>query len=415
MKLVSTLALSAVLLSAGFATPAAAQATRTPAPAKKEATASERKYNVSNAARKPLAALSAAVTAKNYSNYPALLAAAEAVAKNTDERYLVAKYRLQYAIDNNDKAGQRAGVEAVLASGGADAAETERFKNFLAAQAANSGDPAAGEAFYAQRVAANANDIDAVINLARIKLELKKDAESLDLLQRAISLSKASGKTADESLYRNAVSIAYRLKRDAIAYDLGNEAIRLYPNQENFNNLIALTQTRMAKDEEAFADLLRLMQITGRIESSTEYLHLAQFHEYNRNWGEAKTVLEAAAKAGKTSAAHSALLKSVSSRIAEDRAALASAEPKARTAANGNLAKNLAQVYAGYQDYAKAADLYRVALQKGGVDTNLVNTRLGITLALAGQRAEAEAAFRAVTGPRAPLANLWLAWLSIRG
>jgi hypothetical protein len=36
-------------------------------------------------------------------------------------------------------------------------------------------------------------------------------------------------------------------------------------------------------------------------------------------------------------------------------------------------------------------------------------------LALAGPRAEAEAAFRAVTGTRAPLANLWLAYLSMRG
>jgi hypothetical protein len=414
MKLVSTLALSAALLGAGLATPAAAQGSKAAEPAAKQTNASERKYNVSKAARQPISALSAAVTAKDYSNYPALLAAAEAVAKNTDERYLVAKYRLQYAIDSNDKAAQRAGVEAVLATGGADAAETERFKAFLAAQAASTS-PAAGEAFYTQRVAANGNDLDAVISLARVKLELKKDAEALDLLQRAISLSKAGGKNAEESLYRNAVSIAYRLKKDAIAYDLGSEAIRLYPNQENFNNLIALTQTRMAKDEEAFADLLRLMLITNQINSSTEYLHLAQFHEYNRNWGEAKTVLEAAAKAGKTSAAHSALLKSVSSRIAEDRAALASAEPKARAAANGGLAKNLAQVYAGYQDYSKAADLYRVALQKGGVDANLVNTRLGITLALAGQRAEAEAAFRAVTGPRAPLANLWLAWMSMRG
>ena len=52
------------------------------------------------------------------------------------------------------------------------------------------------------------------------------------------------------------------------------------------------------------------------------------------------------------------------------------------------------------------------ALQKGGQDVNLVNTRLGAALALAGQRAEAEAAFRLVTGPRAELAQLWLFWLS---
>ena len=54
------------------------------------------------------------------------------------------------------------------------------------------------------------------------------------------------------------------------------------------------------------------------------------------------------------------------------------------------------------------------ALQKGGEDANLVNSRLGAALALAGRRPEAEAALRAVTGPRADLAGFWLAWLARR-
>ena len=75
----------------------------------------------------------------------------------------------------------------------------------------------------------------------------------------------------------------------------------------------------------------------------------------------------------------------------------------------------LGDAYFGYREFAPAIELYRAALQKGGQDANLVNTRLGAALALAGQRAEAEAAFRAVTGPRAELAQFWLLWLSTRG
>jgi hypothetical protein len=37
-----------------------------------------------------------------------------------------------------------------------------------------------------------------------------------------------------------------------------------------------------------------------------------------------------------------------------------------------------------------------------------------MALALAGQKAEAETALRAVTGPRAGLANYWLLWLAQR-
>ena len=80
----------------------------------------------------------------------------------------------------------------------------------------------------------------------------------------------------------------------------------------------------------------------------------------------------------------------------------------------GELVLRLGDAFYGYGDYAQAAELYRAALQKSGVDASLVNMRLGEALARAGQRAEAEAAFQAVTGPRAELASLWRLWLSQR-
>ena len=83
-------------------------------------------------------------------------------------------------------------------------------------------------------------------------------------------------------------------------------------------------------------------------------------------------------------------------------------------AANGQAARATADAHLGYGLYTEAAELYRAALQKGGEDANLVNLRLGMALALAGRRAEAETAFRAVTGPRAELASYWLLWLAGR-
>ena len=68
----------------------------------------------------------------------------------------------------------------------------------------------------------------------------------------------------------------------------------------------------------------------------------------------------------------------------------------------------------GHGQYLPAAELYRAALQRGAADPALVNTRLGATLALGGQRAEAEAALRLVAGPRAGLAAYWMAWLARR-
>lgn len=415
MKLVSTLALSAALAAGAVGAPAAAEKASAAAKAKTAApaAAAARKYSISKEARNAIAALQTAVKA-HAPDVPEKLAAAQAVAKNSDDKYIISKLQLEHALFTKDEAAQRVAVEAILASGGADATETATLNDYIAVAAMSSGNFAAAETTFASRLAANPNDLNAIVRLAQVKVELKKEGEALALLQRAIALRTGSGQKADESWYRNAVAIAHKQKNNALASQLAQEALNVYPNDTNFNNLIALTQPLYAKDEEAFVDLLRLMQVRNQIKSSTDYLRLAQYHEYNRNWGEAKSVIEAAIAAGKTSGAHSALLGRVSGRIAEDRTALPGAEAKARADATGKLALSIASVYAGYKDYAKAADLYRVALQKGGVDANLVNTRLGIALAMAGQKAEAEAAFRKVTGSRAPLASLWVAWLTQR-
>jgi tetratricopeptide (TPR) repeat protein len=109
------------------------------------------------------------------------------------------------------------------------------------------------------------------------------------------------------------------------------------------------------------------------------------------------------------------LLSVTNRRIGEDRAGLAAQIQQARSASAGRQARIAGDVLYGYGRYAEAADLYRVALTKSGEDANLVNTRLGASLAMAGQKAAAETALRAVTGTRAELAGLWMAWLNRRG
>ena len=67
--------------------------------------------------------------------------------------------------------------------------------------------------------------------------------------------------------------------------------------------------------------------------------------------------------------------------------------------------------YFGMGQYDKAADLYRKALAKGGVDKDVANIHLGMALARSNDKAGATAAFNAVTGPRAEIAKYWLLYL----
>ena len=60
--------------------------------------------------------------------------------------------------------------------------------------------------------------------------------------------------------------------------------------------------------------------------------------------------------------------------------------------------------------YPQAVELYKIALQKGGVDANVVNIRLGEALAKSQQKDAANQAFATVTGPKQTLAQFWTLW-----
>ena len=96
------------------------------------------------------------------------------------------------------------------------------------------------------------------------------------------------------------------------------------------------------------------------------------------------------------------------------RASLPQLAAEAKAGAAARLAVRTADAYYGYGDYAQAAELYRAALTKTGADPNLINLRLGMALARAGDKAGATAALNAVTGPRAELAKFWLVYLATR-
>ena len=428
MKLVSTLTLATALLVGGIASaPAVAQVeqekqdkasrmSKGKAAKGKQAAAptpAQRKYNIGKEAAKPIQDLHTAVAAKNNTDFAARLAAAEAVAKNPDEKYLVAKLRLQHALDINDAAAQAAAMESILASGAAEPAEVALLTKNIGILASNSGNYAAADAAFTRLIAADPNNVELIVSLARFKLEQKKDAEAFPLLQKAIALSKAAGKPGEEAWYRKVLEIAHAQNNKPLALQMAREVLTLYPTEVNLKNAIIVYQSSANLDKEADLDLMRLMRASRVMSGPGAYLELAETLNDGGLVGEAKAVIDEGRRLGVLKGTSGAqLLTAVSGRITEDRSSLAASEAKARSAANGTLAMRTAAAFMGYGDYAKAADLFRLALQKGGVDSNLVNTRLGIALALAGQKAEATTAFKAVTGPRADLAQLWMAWLS---
>jgi hypothetical protein len=405
MRLVSAVGFALVAAPA-FAQPAPAPAAAPPAPA-------ARSFAISPEARKVLANLQKAVNAKDEAAYPAALAAAEAAVKSSDDKYVLAKLMLQHAEQASDAAARLAAYQAVLASGGADESETTLIRHNIGVVAANAGNWALVETALAPVVAANPNDIDNVVNLARAKLELKKNAEAMPLLLRAIQLTEASGKPVPEAWYRNALGMAYQARDDAAVARMNAALLKSYPTKDNFRNALAIYRSSGSMPQDAELDLLRLVRASGTA-GKNEYLVLASLADEAGLHGEVKSAIEEGRRAGILAAADGAQsLASNNAKIAADRASLPGDEARARATAKGGFAVRIGDAYFGYGDYGKAAELFRLALREGGVDAAMVNMRLGEALAAGGQRAEAEAAFRAVAGPRAGLAGLWLAWLAM--
>jgi tetratricopeptide (TPR) repeat protein len=414
MKLVSTLAAAAAVLSLGAAlsTPAFAQKKKAAA----EAPAGP-KRDFSKGALKALQELQAAATANDTVNFPAKLAAAQAVAKTPDDRYVIGQLQLSMAQAAKDEAGMRTAINAMLSSGATPAEDKPKLYKALGGLAINAKDDAAAIAAYQEALKLTPNDTDILNNMVILYRGQKNYPQAIALLEQRMAAAKAAGQKPDENSYKLALQTALDGKVSAKILPLTREFITAYPTQQNWTTALGLYRQENDADEQTLLDTFRLMRAAKAINSSNEYIAFADTLARGRFYAEARDVVNEGVSAGKyqaSNASAAAILREVSGRIAEDRKALAGLEGRARSEAGGSFALKIADGYYGHGDHAKAAEFYRIALQKGGVDAGLVNTRLGMSLAQAGRKAEAEAAFKAVSGKRADLAGFWLLWLGQR-
>lgn len=425
MKLTTT-ALGLMLCSMLAASPALAQynnpppATNPEPPAgqsdSKQTKAVSGQPKVSKDASKTLAALQNAVNAKDTANIPAALAAAQAKVKTKDDRFVLAQLQLKAAVDANDNAAIIAGLQAVVNSGFLTPAETvPHFMNLGKLNYnAKAYDQAA--AAFEQLLKADPNNLDAMVMLAESRNGQGRTAEAVSLIQRAIAAKTGAGQKAEESWYKRAVALAFNAKLPN-APELGRQWVAAYPNAKTWRDAIRIYQTSAQMDDNALLDTMRLAHATGALTGESDYFRYTDALVKKGFPGEAKAVLEqgfAANSISKSKATFTQLYSLASSRAQGDQASLDASAKTALAAASARQAMVTAEAYYGYGDYAKAAELFRAALGKQGVDKDLANLRLGMALARAGDKAGAEAALKAAGGSQAEVAKLWLTYLATK-
>ncbi|WP_375270829.1 hypothetical protein [Sphingomonas sp.] len=414
-----TNALFAAALLAGGASlavqPAAAQ--------KKDKKAEGAGLKLSKEVQAPAAAAQAAIAANDLATAEASLAQVDAAAKTDEERYIAAALRLnveakKISANQGSDAALAVPLKALVSNPKTPPADLGRYNYELGRIATNAKDNASAAQYFAAAQAAGYSNPNMTLQLVKSKAEAGDLAGASTEMDKVIAAEKAAGQKPGEDLYRYMIAKSNQKRNGAITYAWLKKYVEAYPTAKNWRDAVTtfgLTSGGVATlDKGQKIDLYRLLRHGKALADQYDAEIYAQYAiDLGIPW-EAKTVLTEGKSSGKipASSANATSLLAAANRSISNEGSLSALDTRARAAANGKLASGTADAFFGTGDYAKAIDLYRVALQKGQVDADAVNTRLGIALAYSGDKAGARTAFESVKGqPRADMAGLWIEYL----
>lgn len=333
---------------------------------------------------------------------------------NEDDRLVAGQFAVSLGGMAEDPALQRRGIDAMLQSGKAPAAETPKLKFYAGQLAYQAKDYAAARTALQEAITAGYTDNDAQVLLAEAYMADNQTQQGLTMLQQAIDQKQQGGTAAPESWYKRGLSAAYKAKAAGPAGKFAAGLVENYPTQQNWGIAITIIREIGGIPGQDMVDLLRLMGRTNSYAEARDYLEYIEAADPRRLPGEVLKIIDAGVASGKLNASDRTVAdyRSVASqRAAADKASLPSQERDAR-AANANAVTALASgdAFLSYGEAAKAAELYQIALSRPGVDQPRALTRLGIAQVDQGKYAEAQATFAKITGPRKPIADLWTAY-----
>ncbi|MCS6985991.1 MAG: tetratricopeptide repeat protein [Sphingomonadaceae bacterium] len=363
--------------------------------------------------------LAEAQKAQNANDHAAAIAAldrAAAVADATpDDRYLTGVLLINSGISLKDNAVIKRGVTLALESGRTPPEDQAKFVRTLGALALQENDTAGALAHFERYLQLNPNDAPVMAEMAELYRRQKQPQKSVEMMRRAIEVQeKTSNAKADETWYRRLVAIAYDANLPAETTAASEALVRAYPNPTNWRDVVVIWRETNRLDDQTNLDALRLQRAARALTGERDFYEYAELASFRGLPGESKAVIDEGVAAGALNLQKQVVRElnaKVTSQLAADKASLATAEKEARAAANARVAMGAGEAFLGYGQYEKAAEMFRLALTKTGVDPAVANTRLGIALARAGDKAGAAQAFAAVTTPpRAQLARFWQIW-----
>lgn len=354
-----------------------------------------------------------ALAKKDFAAADAAIAEAEPAATKPDDKYYQARFRLDVALGTGNRPGQLAAVDTMIDSGLMPAADTARYNFF-------SGETSYFQKDYEKAIrrltaakAANSTGANLDLMIVDSHLRLNQLDQALAVGKAAIAAERAAGKVPLEDYYVRLARAMSEAKRRDDVLDILAMRVQDYPQTNIWNNTLRILMN--GADEELSLDIYRLMKHAGAIKQRAEVEEYAALATKN---GLPKEVLVAidAGRSSKVIGAKDdkidAIYNTQRDRAASDNLASMKADvAKGPSLANARLARNSADALYGYSEFASAAKLYQVALDKNDTAADVSMLRLGVNQYLAGDAAAARATLAKVGGTRQRLAGLWTTFI----
>lgn len=350
----------------------------------------------------------------DYASAKAQLPAVIAAAETADDRYMAGNLVLLVGNKLKDATLQRQGLELMLSSGKVELAQVGQFQFFVGNLAYEAQDWAAARTALQASLAAGytAEDVQGLIIESYFKEG--QSAQGLAYLKSQVEARATAGQPVPEAWLLRGLKFAYESKDGAQATEWSKLLVAHSPTQQNWVRALQVVNAVNTLDPQGQLDLLRLMALTNSLSERREYVTYIEAADPRIMANEVAKVLDAAVQKGVISTGdeyYAEVKRVVDERAPADRAEAPKMAADARTAAAGKTALNAGDVYLSLGSFAEAEEMFKLALDKGGVDRDQALTRLGIAQVQQGKLADANTTFGQVSGARTVVAQMWQAYI----
>lgn len=337
-----------------------------------------------------------------------------ALAKSADEKNVAGSLMLRYGQATRDQQFQKDGLILMLDSGKVPPEEQGRYSTFVSQLAFQAENYEQAVKYANQALALGYTAGNGEIILAEAAFAQNQTQQGLAYVDQLVQRTIAAGGVPEQAWIKRGLSIAYKEGMAAEATKLGLLYAKYYPSKQSWGDAIAIMRNFNTYESPEALDLLRLVRRTDSFRTRLDYGEYIEVADARKLPGEVKEVIEDGYATGilkRDDAFIKDIYGQAQTRAAADRADMAGIEADARKPGATLVAvASTGDVFLNYNQPAKAEEFYTKALSMPGADTETLLTRLGIVQFDQSKYAEAKATFAKITGKRADIAKLWIAY-----